>query len=351
MKKTIFKGNDAVAEASILAGCKLFFGYPITPSTEIPEYLSLRLVEEDGVFLQAESEVAAINMVYGAAATGKRVMTASSGPGYSLKQEGLSYLAAAELPCVVVDVMRSGPGLGGLGPTQADYFQITKGGGHGDYYPIALAPASVQEIIDLTGKAFDLAEKYRTPVIIAIDGVLGQMMEPVEFPTTRYNEPSEPPDWAVGNINKEKKNIKCYWLTPELGEEVCLKLQKKHELIKENEQLYEETFLEDAECVFVAFGLCARIVETTVEILRKENIKAGLIKPVTIWPFPEKAFSKLPDSVQNFMVVELSQGQMIEDVRLAVRDKYPVGFYSRQGGMLPSPKEIAEAFKKQFHLE
>jgi 2-oxoglutarate ferredoxin oxidoreductase subunit alpha len=342
------KGNEAIAEAAVRAGCELFFGYPITPSTEIPEYLSKRLVEAGGVFLQAESEVAAVNMVYGASAAGKRVMTASSGPGYSLKQEGLSYLSAVELPCVIVDVMRAGPGLGGLGPTQADYFQITKGGGHGDYYIIALAPSGIQEMVDITGKAFYLADKYRVPVVIAVDGVLGQMMEPVEFKD--YKEENLPPkDWAAtGCKGRKKVNVTSYTLTPEIGEELNLKLQKKFENIKAQEQLWENTYMEDAEYVMVAFGTSSRITETAINILREEGYKVGMIRPITLWPFPDNAFNNLEEQVKGYMVVELNQGQMLQDVKLRVNNRAPVGFYSRQGGMMPSPEEIVEAFKKQF---
>ncbi len=347
MAKRLMKGNEAIAEASVRAGCELFFGYPITPSTEIPEYLSKRLVEAGGVFLQAESEVAAINMVYGASAAGKRVMTASSGPGYSLKQEGLSYLSAVELPCVIVDVMRAGPGLGGLGPTQADYFQITKGGGHGDYYLISLAPSGVQEMVDITGKAFYLADKYRVPVVIAVDGVLGQMMEPVEFKDYK-KEDLPPKDWAAtGCKGREKVNVTSYTLTPEIGEELNLKLQKKFENIREQEQLWESNYMDDAEYAMVAFGTSARITESAVNILREEGYKVGMIRPITLWPFPDKAFDS-QEHVKGYMVVELNQGQMLYDVKLRVKDKVPVDFYSRQGGMMPSPEEIVQAFKKQY---
>ncbi len=347
MKKYLMKGNEALAEAGVRAGCNLFFGYPITPSTEIPEYMSKKLVETDGEFVQAESEVAAINMVYGAAATGKRVMTASSSPGFSLKQEGLSYLAAAELPSVIVNVMRAGPGLGGLGPTQADYFQIVKGGGHGDYYPISLAPYSVQEIVDLTTEAFDLADKYRTPVIIAVDGILGQMMEPVVFPEPVKELPAK--EWAAnGCAGREKRNVGSYCLTPEVGEQNNLKWQKKHEIMKEAEQRWSSYKIDDAEYIFVAFGTSARIVESTVDMAREEGIKVGLIRPISLWPFPVKAFKELNSNVKGLMCVELSFGQMIEDVKLATECKFPVEFYGRQGGMMPTPEEVLEVFKEKL---
>ena len=348
MKKLLMKGNEAVAEAAVRAGCRLFFGYPITPSTEIPEYMSRRLVGLDGEFVQAESEVAAINMVYGAAATGKRVMTASSSPGFSLKQEGLSYLAAVELPSVIVNVMRAGPGLGGLGPTQADYYQIVKGGGHGDYHPISFAPYSVQEMADLTGDAFDLADKYRIPVIIAVDGILGQMMEPVVFVD---KEPDELPekDWVVdGCKGRPKRNISSYCLTPEVGEKNSLQWEKKYLAIAATEQRWDTYQIEDAEYIFVAFGSCARIVESTVDLARQEGIKAGLIRPITIWPFPQKAFDCLGDNVKGLMSVELSVGQMVHDVKLAVNCSLPVEFYGRQGGVMPSPEEVLVALKAKL---
>lgn len=348
MKKYLMKGNEALAEAAVRAGCKLYFGYPITPSTEIPEYMSKKLVEIGGEYVQAESEVAAINMVYGAAATGRRVMTASSSPGYSLKQEGLSYLAAAGLPSVVVNVMRAGPGLGGLGPTQADYFQITKGGGHGDYYPISLAPYSVQEMVDLAVEAFDLAEKYRTPVIIAVDGILGQMMEPVVLPKQRDFDSFTTPGWAVdGCLGRDKRNVGSYCLTPEVGEQNCFAWQEKHKQMA-TEERWDTYKLEDAEYVFVAFGTTARITETVVDLAREEGIMAGLIRPITLWPFPKQAFQGLENRVKGLMSVELSIGQMIDDIKLATECKLPVKFYGRQGGMMPGPEEVLQAFKDKL---
>lgn len=348
MKKLLMKGNEALAEAAARAGCNLFFGYPITPSTEIPEYMSKKLVETNGEFVQAESEVAAINMVYGAAATGKRVMTASSSPGYSLKQEGLSYLAAVGLPSVIVNVMRAGPGLGGLGPTQADYFQIAKGGGHGDYYPISLAPYSVQEIVDLTFEAFDLADKYRTPVIIALDGILGQMMEPVVFPEPIDVSKLPIKDWAAdGCVGREKRNVGSYCLTPEVGEQNCALWQKKHEEMAKEER-WDTYQLDDADYVFVAFGTTARIVESAVDLARAQGIKVGLIRPITLWPFPIRAFKGLESKIKGLMSVELSIGQMIQDVKLAVDCKLPVEFYGRQGGMMPGPEEVLQALKDKL---
>ncbi len=350
MAKMLMKGNEALAEAAIRAGCKLFFGYPITPSTEIPEYMAKKLPGVGGAFLQAESEIAAINMVYGAAAVGERVMTASSSPGYSLKQEGLSYLAAAELPAVVVNIMRAGPGLGGLGPTQADYFQITKGGGHGDYHPIVLAPAYVQEMASLTGDAFDLADEYRIPVVIAADGILGQMMEPVEFPGNEQKELPAKTWAATGAKGREKVNIANYALTPEVGEKNCLHLEEKHDYIKPRVQRWDTYMVNDAEYFLVAFGTCGRIAETAVDLAREEGIKLGLIRPITLWPFPERGFTDILDQAKGFMSVELSAGQMVEDVCLVVNGRVPVKFFGRQGGITPSPREVLKAFKTQFEL-
>ncbi|MHB1651106.1 MAG: 3-methyl-2-oxobutanoate dehydrogenase subunit VorB [Desulfitobacteriaceae bacterium] len=344
--KLLMKGNEAIAEAAVLAGCLLFFGYPITPSTEVPEYMAKKMREHGGVYLQAESEVAAINMVFGAAAVGERVMTATSSPGFSLMQEGMSYLFADELPCVVVDVMRAGPGLGGLGPTQADYFQLTKGGGHGDYHPIVLAPSTVQEMVDLTREAFDLADFYRNPVILAVDGILGQMMEPVEFLPHQGRElPLK--DWAAnGCQGRTKNNIVSYSLAPDIGEVFCLHWEEKIQRMRKSEQRYSEYLMEDAEYAFVAFGTSGRISETAVDLLREEGIKAGLFRPVTLWPFPEEGFVSRKDQVKAWMSVELSAGQMVEDVKIAVNGKVPVGFFGRQGGMTPEPEDLVEALKK-----
>lgn len=342
------KGNEAIAEAALQAGCKLFFGYPITPSTEIPEYMAKKMKNYEGTYLQAESEVAAINMVFGAAATGERAMTATSSPGFSLMQEGLSYLFAAELPCVIVDVMRAGPGLGGLGPTQADYFQLTKGGGHGDYHALVLAPSTVQEMVDLTKEAFDLADYYRNPVIIAVDGILGQMMEPVEFPLYHGRElPAK--DWAAcGWEGRSKNNVVSYSLTPEIGEANCLRWDQKMLKMGEAEQRHVEYRMEDAEFAMVAYGTSGRIAETAIDILREQGVRIGLFRPVSLWPFPEKGLQARLGQIKSWMCVELSRGQMVEDVRLAVNGQAPVGLYSRQGGMTPEPEEVATIWLTQL---
>ena len=350
MKKVLIKGNEAIAEAAIQAGCKLFFGYPITPSTEIVEYLSKHLPKAGGSVLQGEDEVASIYMCYGAAATGTRVMTATSSPGFSLKQEGMSYLAAAELPVVVVNVNRAGPGLGGLGPAQSDYFQCTKGGGHGDYRVIVLAPSKSQELYDFTMEAFDLAEKYRNPVLILADGFLGQMMEPVEIkPRVLTELPLN--DWKLdGCKGRAKRKIASYTLTNEVGEEHCLGWQAKYDNIREQEQRWEEFHTEDAEYLLVGYGTCGRIAKSVVLNARKQGLKVGLIRPISLWPFPEKAFVPYQDKIKGIVTVELNAGQMIEDVKLAVECKMPVHLYSRQGGMMPGENEILEFMTKVFDL-
>ncbi len=341
----LMKGNEAIAEAAIQAGCRLFFGYPITPSTEIPEYMAKKMRDYAGTYLQAESEVAAIYMVYGAGAAGERVMTGTSSPGFSLMQEGLSYLFAAEIPCVIVDVMRGGPGLGGLGPTQADYFQLTKGGGHGDYHPIVLAPSTVQEMVDLTKDAFDLADHYRNPVIVAVDGILGQMMEPVEFPPHQGRLLPQKTWAANGAKGRQKNNVVSYYLSPEIGEAECRRWGEKIESMRATEQRFAEYRMEDADYAFAAFGTGARITETAVDLLREEGIKVGLFRPITLWPFPVKGLGERTAQIKSWMSVELSAGQMVEDVRLVVNGKAPVGFFGRQGGMTPEPEEVTAAFK------
>lgn len=349
--KLLMKGNEAIAEAALRAGCRLFFGYPITPSTEVPEYMAKKLRAHGGTYLQAESEVAAINMVFGAAATGERVMTATSSPGFSLMQEGISYLFANELPSVIVDVMRHGPGLGGLGPTQGDYFQLTKGGGHGDYHPIVLAPATVQEMVDLTQDAFDLADQWRNPVIVAVDGILGQMMEPVEFVDREKRElPAK--DWATNGLesraDRSKNNIVSYTLSNEIGEKHSKHWNEKIAQMRGQEQRFVEYEMDDAEYAFVAFGTSSRITETAVDMLREEGYKVGLFRPLTLWPFPEKGLCKRVDQIKGWMSIELSAGQMVEDVLLFVNGKAPVAFYGRQGGMTPEPEEVVAAWKARF---
>ncbi len=344
----LMKGNEAIAEAAIQAGCRLFYGYPITPSTEIPEYMAKKMKDAGGTYLQAESEVAAIYMVYGAGAVGERVMTGTSSPGFSLMQEGISYLFAAEIPSVIVDVMRGGPGLGGLGPTQADYFQLTKGGGHGDYHAMVLAPATVQEMVDLTKLSFDLADAYRNPVILAVDGILGQMMEPVEFPSYE-GQKLEPKAWAAsGAEGRPKNNIVSYYLTNEVGEAENRRWGQKMARIKATEQRFAEYQMADAEYAFVAFGTSSRITETAVDMLREEGIKAGLYRPITLWPFPEAGLAARLNQIKGWISIELSAGQMVEDVKLVVNGKAPVGFYGRQGGMTPEPEDIVTAFKAQL---
>lgn len=349
MAKELWKGNEAIAEAAIKAGCRYFFGYPITPQNEIPEYMALRLPQENGVFLQAESEVAAINMVYGGAGSGARVMTSSSSPGISLKAEGISYIAGAELPCVIVNIVRGGPGLGGIQPAQSDYYQATKGGGHGDYRLIVLAPSSVQEAVDLTQEAFDLADQYRIPVMIMGDGMIGQMMEPVEFrPVAKRSLPEK--DWATTGTNgKRKPNvINSLFIDPQECENHNIKLFKKYDEITAKETRVENYNVEGAEIVFVAYGTTARIVKNAITALEKEGIKAGMVRPITLWPFPTEAVEAAASqaSVKAMLTVEMSMGQMIDDVKIAVNGKKPVEFYGRTGGMIPTPKAIVEAAKK-----
>jgi 2-oxoglutarate/2-oxoacid ferredoxin oxidoreductase subunit alpha len=341
-EKILMKGNEAIGEAAVVAGCRHYFGYPITPQTEITEYMSRRMPQVDGVFLQAESEVAAINMVYGAAGAGARVMTSSSSPGFSLKQEGISYIAGAELPCVIVDMQRGGPGLGSIQPAQGDYFQATKGGGHGDYHNIVLAPNSVQELVDMTILAFDLADQYRNPVMILGDGAMGQMMEPVEFKATTAKAVGKP--WAATGMKgrKETNIINSLYLLPEKLEDHNRHLQSKYTLISENEVRYEALYLDDAELVLVAYGITARIARSAMERARAEGMKVGMMRPISVWPFPSQPLEKAADSatVKAFLTVELSAGQMVEDVKLAVGRTKPVYFYGRTGGMMPSPTEI-----------
>ncbi len=348
MAKVLMKGNEAVGAAAVKAGCRYFFGYPITPQNEIPEYMAKELPKIGGSFVQAESEVAAINMVYGAAGAGVRVMTSSSSPGISLKQEGISYIAGAELPCVIVNMMRGGPGLGGIQSGQADYFQATRGGGNGDYRTLVYAPANVQELVDYTMKAFDIADYYRNPVLVLGDGMIGQMMEPVEF-----NEPEKmvlpEKDWATtGTKGKRKPNIvNSLRLDASELEDLNEKLEAKYAEMEEKEVRYEAYKLEDAEIVFVAYGTVSRITKNAIDLLAEEGIKAGLIRPITLWPFPNKAFVELPATVKAIMSVEMSQGgQMIDDVKIANEGRLPIGFYGRSGGMVPAPKAIVQAAKE-----
>jgi 2-oxoglutarate ferredoxin oxidoreductase subunit alpha len=349
MEKVLMKGNEAIAEAAIQAGCNYFFGYPITPQNEIPAYMAKKLPKIGGVFLQAESEVSAINMVYGAAGTGARVMTSSSSPGISLKQEGISYIAGAALPCVIVNIVRGGPGLGGIQPAQSDYFQSVKGGGHGDYHLIVYAPSTLQEMVSLTMEAFDVADIYRNPVMILGDGMLGQMMEPVEFTKPPKRELPEK-TWATTGCDGSRKPnvINSLYIDPEELEREVNKTYKKYELIKERETRYEEYNCEEADIIVVAYGTTARIVKSVIEMAREKGINVGLIRPITIWPFPYAPIDKYANKkhVKSFLTVEMSMGQMVEDVRLGVNGKKDVKFYGRTGGMVPTPDGIlAEIIK------
>ncbi len=347
MTRVLMKGNEAIGEAAIRAGCKFFFGYPITPQTELPEYMAKRLPQIGGVFLQAESEVAAINMVYGAAGTGHRVMTSSSSPGVSLKQEGISYIAAAELPCLIVNIVRGGPGLGGIQPAQSDYFQATKGGGHGDYRLIVLAPATIQEMIDLVQDAFDLADTYRNPVMIIGDGMLGQMMEAVEF-KERPKKEFDHSSWATRGMGERAHSniVNSLYLDPAKLEKHNEHLQEKYRTIAAKEKRHETYNCEDAELIFVAYGSTARICKDAVDMAAKDGIKLGLIRPITLWPFPYEVFLDYADKVKYFLTVEMSAGQMVEDVKLGVNGKAPVLFYGRTGGMVPTPEEIYNKAKE-----
>ncbi len=344
-EKVLMKGNEAIAEAAIKAGCRHYFGYPITPQTEIAAYMAKRMPKIGGTFLQAESEISAINMVYGVAGAGFRVMTSSSSPGISLKQEGISYIAGADLPALIVNVQRGGPGLGGIQPSQSDYFQATKGGGHGDYHLIVLAPASVQEMADLTIKAFDVSEKYRVPAMLLADGTMGQMMEPVVLPDVEPT-PSEKP-WAVRGTNMERKHniINSLFLKPEVLEKVNFERFERYKQIEENEVMYEEYMMDDAEYCVVAFGIASRVSKNAVTAARKKGIKVGLIRPITLWPFPTEVLKKAADQVKGFISVELSMGQMIEDVKLATNCKRPVVLCNRAGGMIPSPEQVLESIE------
>jgi len=340
------KGNEAIAEAAIRAGCRHYFGYPITPQTEVAAYMAKKMPKIGGVFLQAESEIASINMVYGAAAAGMRVMTSSSSPGISLKSEGLSYIAGSDVPAFVVNVQRGGPGLGGIQPSQSDYFQATKGGGHGDYRMIVLAPASVQEMASLTVKGFNLADKYRMTAMILADGTIGQMMEPISFEDVEVETYEKP--WALtGTGMKRKHNIvNSLYLKPDELERINFARYERYKLVEENEVMYEQYMMEDAEICVVAFGIAARVAKNAVAAARSEGIKAGLIRPITLWPFPKAALRQAADQVKAFVSVELNMGQMIEDIRLATECTRPVALCNRCGGMIPSPDQVLESIRK-----
>lgn len=346
-KRFLMKGNEVIAEAALRAGCKCYFGYPITPQTEIAHYFAKKMPEYDGSFVQAESEVAAINMVYGAASAGARVMTSSSSPGVSLKQEGISYIAGAELPAVLVNIVRCGPGLGGILPAQGDYFQAVKGGGHGDYKMVVLAPSSVQELYELTVDAFNIADKYRIISMIMGDGILGQMMETVEF-KDKEDIVSTDKSWALTGteMKREQNVITSIYIDPEVLESHNLKLQRKYKAIEENEKRVEVFNCEGADIIITAFGTVARIVKNVIKMAEKEGIKVGLIRPITLWPFPNEAFEKYVSVPKAFLCVELNAGQMVEDVRLAVNGKNEVFFHGRMGGMIPTQKEILDKIKE-----
>jgi len=370
IERILMCGNEALSEAAIIAGVDAYFGYPITPQNEITAYMSRRMPEEGRVFVQTESELAAINMVFGTSATGKRAMTSSSSPGISLMQEGISYLAGAELPAVVVNVMRGGPGLGNISPSQGDYFQATRGGGHGDYRTIALGPSSVQELVDCMSLAFDLADQYRMTVVVLGDGILGQMMEPVVLDPVRNStlpnphtsgqkgkisngvdkKPQRklpPKNWALtGAKGREQNIIRSLWLGEGALEKHNYKLQAKYEQVQKNEALCEQYEVDDAEIVVVAYGVAARMVRAAVNKARDEGIKAGLIRPITLWPFPTEQISKAADEFRIFLTVEMSCGQMVEDVKLAVAGKAPVLFYGRPGGGVPTVEDILERIKE-----
>ena len=346
-EKVLMKGNEAIAEAAIRAGCRHYFGYPITPQTEIAAYMAKKMPKIGGTFLQAESEIAAINMVYGVSSTGLRVMTSSSSPGVSLKGEGLSYLAGADLPALIVNVQRGGPGLGGIQPSQSDYFQATRGGGHGDYHMIVLAPASVQEMAELTVKGFELADTYRMTSMILADGTMGQMMEPVALDDLKVAPMPEKPWATTGTGMKRPHNIvNSLFLQPEELEKFNFERYERYAKIEATEARFEEYLMDDAEICVAAFGIAARVSKNAIDEARKQGIKVGLIRPITLWPFPKAPFRKAADHVKQIISVELSMGQMIEDVRLASECRVPVSLCNRAGGMIPSPDQVLEAICK-----
>ena len=342
-------GNAALGEAAILSGCTCYFGYPITPQNELTEHMAKRMTEEGRVFIQSESEIAAINMVLGASVTGARAMTSSSGPGMSLKQEGISYLAADELPAVVVDMVRGGPGMGNISAAQSDYFQATRGGGHGDYKTIVLAPGSVQELTEIVPLAFDLADKYRNPVIILGDGMLGQMMEPVDFDNIKPPVKYEKDYILTGADGRPPRTIYSLLFDTKLQEEHNWKLFRKFQRMEQNEVRYETYLVDDADMVVVAYGIGARIVKGAIKRLRQDNLKVGMIRPITLWPFPAKAMQNLAKTVNDFFVFEMSAGQMVEDVKLALEGKGHIHFYGRPGGVIPTPVELFRIISRHYY--
>ena len=345
-ERVLMKGNEAIAEAAIRAGCRHYFGYPITPQTEVAAYMAKKMPKIGGVFLQAESEIASINMVYGAAAAGMRVMTSSSSPGISLKSEGLSYIAGSDVPAFVVNVQRGGPGLGGIQPSQSDYFQATKGGGHGDYRMIVLAPASVQEMASLTIKGFNLADKYLMTSMILADGTIGQMMEPITFEDAAVETYDKP--WALTGTKLQRKHniVNSLYLKSDELEKKNIERFERYKVVEENEVMYEEYRMEDAEICVVAFGIASRVAKNAVAEARKAGVKVGLIRPITLWPFPKMALRAAAERVKSFVCVELNMGQMIEDVRLATECKRPVSLCNRTGGMIPSPDQVLASIRE-----
>ncbi|MCI8496644.1 MAG: 3-methyl-2-oxobutanoate dehydrogenase subunit VorB [Clostridiales bacterium] len=343
--RVLMKGNEALAEAAIQAGCRHFFGYPITPQTEVAAYMAKRMPKIGGVYLQAESEVAAINMVLGAASTGARVLTSSSSPGISLKTEGISYIAGSDVPCVIINISRGGPGLGGIQPSQSDYWQATRATGHGDFQILVFAPSTVQEMVDLMGDAFDMAEKYRMPAMILGDGMLGQMMEPVEVKERQVDKSPKP--WAAtGHEGKRKPNIiNSLYISPDELEQKVVERYQRYETIQATEQRAETYLTEDADIVITAFGACARVARSAVDTARAEGIKVGLVRPITLWPFPVNAVREAAKTAKDFLCVEMNMGQMVDDVRLAIECSRPVHFFGRTGGIIPTPAEVLSQIK------
>lgn len=350
-EKVLMKGNEALAEAAIQAGCRHFFGYPITPQTELAAYMSKRMPKIGGTYLQAESEIGAINMVLGASAAGMRVMTSSSSPGISLKGEGISYMAGSDLPALIINVQRGGPGLGGIQPSQADYWQATKALGHGDFHVLVFAPSTVQEMVDLVANAFDLGDKYRMPAMILADGMLGQMMEPVELPENNNSAKVEKPWAACGHRDKRKPNIvNSLYLTPNALEDLVKQRYARYETIKNTEQRAEEYLTEDAELILVAYGASSRVVRSAVNKAREEGLKVGLVRPITLWPFPTDALQRAAKQAKAMLTVEMSMGQMVDDVKLAVNCSLPVHFFGHTGGIIPTPKEVLGEIKRLMAL-
>lgn len=346
-EKILMKGNEALAEAAIKAGCRHFFGYPITPQTEVAAYMSKRMPKIGGTYLQAESEIAAINMVLGAASAGVRAMTSSSSPGLSLKSEGISYIAGSDLPCLIINVQRGGPGLGGIQPSQSDYWQATRASGHGDFHMLVFAPSTVQEMVDYVFKAYELADKYRMPAMILADGMLGQMMEPVVIPELPAGA-AEPKPWATnGHQNKRPHNIvNSLYLTPSELEERVVERFKRYDVIKKNEPAAESLYTEDADLIVVAFGAASRVSKSAVKAAREKGLKVGIIRPITLWPFPVETFKAAAKTAKMFLSVEMSMGQMIDDVKLAIDCVRPVHFYGRTGGVIPSVAEVLAQIEK-----